>query len=333
MLCRNHMTAPAQAPLIFFNVVADPACRPAALLFASGAGDAGTLARAGEGDMLASLASATDCLYPDTAAPELAAVLEAVGFRAILPDALFLTTSPFARTDLPHGARYVGGNWYLTPPPQGGTQATSRALALQLVQKVAGDADNHEIEALLRRDPALSYHLLRLVNSLGMGATRKITSFSQALLILGRTQLRRWLNLMLFAARDGDMRSAMLLARVAVRARAIELLARAAGLDRTAQEQGFMTGMFSLLGVLFGMPLSDVLAPLPIGAPVKDALLRHEGELGVLLLALEQAECGQFERVAGHLAGLQVSAAEFNEAMVDATLFMLGVVRESGGSV
>jgi c-di-GMP-related signal transduction protein len=197
---------------------------------------------------------------------------------------------------------------------------------------VASDADNHEIEALLRRDPALSYHLLRLVNSLGMGATRKITSFSQALLILGRSQLRRWLNLMLFAARDGDPRSAMLLARVAVRGRAIELLARAAGLDRTTQEQGFMTGMFSLLGTLFGMPLPEVLAPLSIGEAVHAALLDHDGELGALLLAIEQAERGEFDRVAAHLAALQVSHQEFNQAMAEASVFMLGAVRESSAS-
>jgi hypothetical protein len=48
----------------------------------------------------------------------------------------------------------------------------------------------------------------------------------------------------------------MLLARVVVRARSMELLARESGLDRSAQDLAFMAGMFSLLGVLFGSPLS-----------------------------------------------------------------------------
>ncbi len=143
---------------------------------------------------------------------------------------------------------WLDGSWYLAPLGKPtANQAASRAIALQLVQLVAADADSRDIEAVFRRDPTLSYHLLRLVNSLGVGAGRQITSFSQAIVILGRLQLRRWLNLMLFAARGGDQRSGMLLALVAMRARAMELLARAAGLDKSHQEQAFMVGMFSLL--------------------------------------------------------------------------------------
>lgn len=326
------MNPPVQAPLVFFKVVADSACKPAALLFdasAHGSGEVGPWEPSAES--LRALAAGTTCMYPEALDPTLAQPLVAAGFKPMPPKALYDAGATFHKSEMPEGARWVGGDWCMAPPANGGNQAASRALALQLVQKVASDADNHEIEDLLRRDPALSYHLLRLVNSLGMGATRKITSFSQALLLLGRTQLRRWLNLMLFAAREGDQRSAMLLARVAVRGRAIELLAKAAGLDRNTQEQGFMTGMFSLLGVLFGMPLEEVLAPLSLGEGVQAALLRHDGELGVLLMALEQAERGEFERVAAHLAALQVSHAEFNQAMADASLFMLAAVRESAG--
>ncbi|MDB5755929.1 MAG: hypothetical protein JWR56_2357, partial [Massilia sp.] len=193
----------------------------------------------------------------------------------------------------------------------------------------AADADTHEIEALLRRDPTLSYNLLRLVNSLGMSTGRRITSFSQALLILGRQQLRRWLNLMLFAARQGDMRSAMLLARVALRARALELLAKSRGLDKNTQEQGFMTGMFSLLGVLFGMALPELLAPLALGEAVHAALLRREGELASLLTLLETAERGDLDGVGAQLEMLQIPREEFNQAVLDAACWMQGALRES----
>ena len=162
-----------------------------------------------------------------------------------------------------------------------------------------------------------------------MGTGRRITSFSQALLLLGRQQLRRWLNLMLFAARQGDLRSAMLLARVALRARALELLAKSRGLDKNTQEQGFMAGMFSLLGVLFGMPLTEVLAPLALGEAVHAALLRREGDLGALLMLFETAERGDLDGVAAQLETLQIPREEFNSAMVDAAAWMQGALRES----
>jgi c-di-GMP-related signal transduction protein len=226
----------------------------------------------------------------------------------------------------------IEGDWCMAAPPKlTGAQAASRALALQLAALIASDAHTHDIEALLRKDPTLSYHLLRLVNTLGMGVGRKITSFSQAILILGRQQLRRWVNLMLFAAREGDPRSAMLLARVAVRGRLLEQLIKARGRDKHAQDQAFIAGMFSLLGVLFGMPLAEVLKPLSMSEEVSQAVLDYKGELGDLLRLCEAVELGDFDYLAARLAVLDIDEAAFDEALVEANRWMLGALRGSQG--
>ena len=321
------------APLVFFRVLADRSGKPSGLLAHLGAGDgAGLLALFGSEPFIA-LGGRFPCFYRADIDAASAAALAQAGFRPLEMGSLFRADARLVAEFLPPSATWIDGDWCMAPPPKApGAQAASRALALQLVQLVAADADTHEIEALLRHDPTLSYNLLRLVNSLGMGVGRKVTSFSQAILILGRQQLRRWLNLMVFAARQGDVRSAMLLARVAARARTIELLAKARGLDKPAQEQGFMTGMFSLLGVLFGMPLTEVLAPLAISEAVQDALLRGEGELGALLHLVETAERGDLDSVAAQLAALQIAPAEFNDAAVDAYAWMQVAIRENQGA-
>jgi hypothetical protein len=323
------MTPSPLAALIFFRVLAERSGKPGGLLIDVGAGAlAGALALA-QGEAFLGLSAQLSCFYRPQADPALAAALEAAGWKQVAPGLLYRADERLAAELLPPGPAWVDGDWCMAPPPKAsGAQAASRGHALQMVQLVAADADTHEIEVLLRHDPTLSYNLLRLVNSLGMGTGHRITSFSQALL-LGRQQLRRWLNLMLFAARPGDVRSAMLLARVALRARALELLARSRGLDKTTQEQGFMAGMFSLLGVLFGMPLAEVLAPLALGAAVHAALLRREGDLGALLLLFETAERGELDSVAAQLEALQISRDEFNSAMVDAATWMQGALRES----
>jgi EAL and modified HD-GYP domain-containing signal transduction protein len=277
-------------------------------------------------ESLAELARKLPCFYRG----EHAALTE-VGWQPISETELLHTDAPYvASTGLAPEVRWIDGNWPFQPPASpSGAQAASRALALQLVQLVSNDAENHEIEGVLRNDPTLSYHLLKLVNSLGMGTGRKITSFNQAILILGRTQLRRWLNLMLFAAREGDVRSPMLLARVSVRARMLELLARETGQGKPAQEQAFMTGMFSLLGVLFGMTLEELLKPLNIGDASQQALLHRAGELGELLCIVEEAERGDFGGVRRRLETLQLSAEEFNVIVAEATLWMLDVTAEA----
>jgi EAL and modified HD-GYP domain-containing signal transduction protein len=103
-------------------------------------------------------------------------------------------------------------------------------------------------------------------------------------------------------------------------------------MDKNTQDQGFMTGMFSLLGVLFGMPLADVLAPLALGKAVQAALLRREGELGALLTLFESADRGDLDAVGAQLDALQIPREEFNQAMVDAACWMQGALRESQGN-
>lgn len=316
---------PADVTPAYLRILADRSGAPAALLLdAPAALDPGFIERS------ASLAARMPALFAPGRAD--AEALAACGWRELAAGSLCRVDEPFAGQLLAPGVEWVDGDWCLRAPGKPtGAQAASRTLALQLVDKVARDADTHEIEALLRQDPALSYQLLRVVNSLGVGAGRRITSFAQALMILGRQQLRRWLNLMLFAAhgQSGDVRSGMLLARVAVRARAMELLARERGCDRLHQEQAFMTGMFSLLGALFGMPLAQVLAPLSLGGAIEQALLEHGGELGALLALLEGA--GQGADVAPMLDGLQLDARAFNDAVLDATEWMLGALQGSQG--
>lgn len=317
---------PSAVPLLLLRVLADQAGAPAGLLADIG-GDPAALAP----ESLSSLTGELPVYYRPGLDPAAAAHLAQAGWQELPAGAPLRVDVRLEKDGIPAGTVLIEGDWCMAPPPRAtGVQAASRALSLQLAQLVAADAHTHDIEALLRKDPTLSYHLLRLVNSLGIGAGRRITSFSQAILILGRQQLRRWVNLMLFAARPGDPRSAMLLARVAVRGRMLEQLSRARGADRQAQDQAFIAGMFSLLGVLFGMPLAEVLAPLSMSASVNAALLDYEGELGLMLRLCEACEQGDFAALEQHLAALNISAAQFNDVAIEANQWMLGVLRGAG---
>lgn len=310
-----------RATPVFLKLLADRKGRPGGFLF-HGGGGAAMPAELGE------LAAREPCFYQEPVAEPLAAQLQDAGFMAMPAGALKHADAEFA---LESNTDWIEGDWPLQAPLRiNGAQSAPRTMALQLVQLVSNDADTHEIEAMLRRDPTLSYQLLKLVNSLAMGTGRKVTSFSQAILILGRQQLRRWLNLMLFAARSDDVRSPMLLARVAVRARTMELLARETGQGKQVQEQAFMAGMFSLLGVLFGVPLGELLAPLNLSDATLTALLSRSGELGELLALVEAAEHCDVAAVVHRLDMLQVPTLDFNRLMVEANLWMLDVSSEVG---
>ncbi len=318
---------------VFLQVLADRALQPGAVLLDI-AGEPGqvdeTWHALGGQEELSALAGVTPCFVTGQSADLLSGstwgVLQQASCRR-LDDNVWSCSDALTKPQLPAQTLWLAGDWCLAPPAKPNVrQAGSRALALKLVQLVVADADTRDIEDVFRQDPGLSYHLLRLVNSVGMGSSRRITSFSQAILLLGRQQLRRWLNLMLFSANSDDYRSAMLLARVTQRSRMLELLARQTGLDKSAQELAFMTGMFSMLGVLFGWPLSEVFKPLQISDALVAAVLRHEGEIGKLLALVESAERRDAPVLLHLLEDVRLGVAQFNQIHLQACHWMLGVV-------
>ena len=278
-------------------------------------------------DSVRELARQLPCLWDAAAVARWPAhVQEALAqarMQCVDPEAVAECESTFS---LPAGKEWVSGHWYLQPPSKpSSAQAASRTQAMRLVQLVAAEAETHEIEEVFRHDATLSYQLLRLVNSAGMCTGRVVTSFAQAILILGRQQLRRWVNLLLFAARDDDPRSAMLMAHVTLRARGMELLAHEAGLDRSQQDQAFMAGMFSMLGVLFGQPLAQVIQPLNLSDELRLALVEQTGDLAKLLRAWQAVETSDAAALAEALAPLGVQVSTCNGLLPQACAWMLSL--------
>jgi hypothetical protein len=64
------------------------------------------------------------------------------------------------------------------------------------------DADTSEIENAFKHEPGLTLDLLRLTNSAASGLTTRITSLRHAIAVLGRRQLQRWLQLLIYANAD-----------------------------------------------------------------------------------------------------------------------------------
>jgi EAL and modified HD-GYP domain-containing signal transduction protein len=184
-----------------------------------------------------------------------------------------------------------------------GDSASKRRL-LALLALLARDADARELEALLKQDAALSFHLLKLVNSAAFAVNTQITSFSQAINLLGRRQLQRWLQLLLYARQQADGLPNLLLPLAALRGAQMEELARCEGLDRDGQDLAFMTGVFSLLDRLFDIPMAELVPDLGLPQHVAAALLRREGVAGQRLHLVEAGANDE----ALHAAGIDRAA-------------------------
>ena len=197
----------------------------------------------------------------------------------------------------------------------------ARTGVLRLVNLVAGDVEVGQLEQEFKQCPSMAYNLLRLVNSVAFGLPAKIVSLRHAITILGRRQLQRWLQLLLFTQRaDGAPSGQPLLALAASRGKLMELMMdRIAPGNRGQADQAFMVGVLSLLDALFGVALSDLLVELNLTDAVRAALLRGEGLLGQMLDIVRAQEQNRFADLDARLAELpQLSLSDFNQAQIQA---------------
>jgi EAL and modified HD-GYP domain-containing signal transduction protein len=223
-----------------------------------------------------------------------------------------------------------GFDWYdshfLTAhhPHFGKEPDLTRLKLLKLLNLVKHDGDTRAIEAIFREEPKLSYNLLRLVNSVAVGARSRISNFSQAIALLGRRQLQRWLQLLIYAdnlAHGHAPNPLMQLA--AARGRQMELLA--AGIEPRPAitdlcDNAFLTGLFSLLDILIDLPMQEILKELPLHDVVMEALSSpgHGGLFGQLLSAITAGETGNFSAAEAIFANLGISPANHAKAQVSA---------------
>jgi EAL and modified HD-GYP domain-containing signal transduction protein len=199
------------------------------------------------------------------------------------------------------GFDFFQGYFFARPVVLAGRRTDpSRRLLLHLLQQVMAIRPNSEIELTLKQAPELSYKLMRLVNSVGMGLRNPIQSLAHALVVLGQRQLQRWLQVLLFAHPSSGAFPSPLLTLAATRGKLMELLADHARGNSELRDQAFMTGILSLVDALLGLPMTEILTQINVGDEVRNALLNRSGRVGSLLQiveALEGDDIGALERL------------------------------------
>jgi len=195
------------------------------------------------------------------------------------------------------GFDYLQGYYFAKPEIISGKKLSpSEQTLLNLLGLILSDAEHAAIEEVLKRDAALSINLLRLANSAASGLRQRASTINSAIMLLGRRQLQRWLQLLLYAGEPGHNLPTPLMQLAATRARVMELLAPHT-LEEVERELAFTTGVMSLMDTVLKRPLAEILASLPVAAEMKSALLDRGGRLGALLTLCERLEEGDPARV------------------------------------
>lgn len=209
---------------------------------------------------------------------------------------------------------------------KGHTLDASTQGTLRLIRLLTADAGTAALETAFCSEPALVVNLLRLVNSAGVGLRSRVTSIRQAITVLGRKPLQRWLQLLLFShGQAADPARNPLLQLAALRARMMELLARR--LHPAAPQladEAFLTGLVSLLPAALGLPLEEVIEQLALADDISLALTQQQNAVGKLLRLLERYDASDFQAVAWLLAEYTpaTDASALNQLLTEALVWV-----------
>lgn len=216
------------------------------------------------------------------------------------------------------GFEYFQGYYFARPAILSGRKiAPSEMAILHLLELINSDADDRAIERAVKRDAPISLSLLRLVNSRAAQAGgARIESLAEALARLGRRQLRRWLQILLYGASGTRVEfSSPLLQLATTRGKLLELMSlHVCPGDAVSADRAFTVGIMSLADALFSLPMPEILKNVEVTDDVRTALVERAGEFGTMLRVaelIEGATCGK--ELSAALKKLGMTVAQMRE--------------------
>lgn len=222
-------------------------------------------------------------------------------------------------------ARYFQGFHFANPSLARGTRmAPQQGVILEVLAMVVADAGFADIERRLKLEPSLCLNLLRLTNSAALGTGRRIENLREAILLIGRKNLQRWLQVLLFAHQDGARPggASPLTIAAGFRGRFLEYLAILVKGSKTPQaDKAFMVGILSHVEALLRVPIESVLRGLRLSEDVEAALLWRQGELGELLSLAEAMDESDFEEMQMRAHRLGLGPAHLHAGQVESLRF------------
>jgi EAL and modified HD-GYP domain-containing signal transduction protein len=189
------------------------------------------------------------------------------------------------------------GYFFSKPEVLQGKDISGSQMTLMQIMAEANkeDFEFRKLESVMGRDVAISYKLMRYVNSAFFRRVNQISSLRQAIIMLGERQIRQFISLIAMSQLSSHKPSELIRSSI-VRAKFCELLGGGNG-DGTEPSELFTLGLFSMIDAILDKPMDQVMEKLPLSTPMKDALVHGKGKLSDYLALSTSYEKGDWERV------------------------------------
>lgn len=180
------------------------------------------------------------------------------------------------------------------------------------------------LHRIISQDLAISYKLLRFLNSAYFYRLEKVKSVKHAIAYLGEKELRRFLILVIVSELAME-KPAELVRQSLLRAKFCELLAKRSMFAEYDLEV-FMVGMFSFMDAMLDIEMGAVMEKLPVSDEVKDALVHRTGILAPFLEAVIAYERSQQQLFLTLLEELNIDSEPVAELYLKAVKYSNGMI-------
>jgi len=216
------------------------------------------------------------------------------------------------------GFHYFQGYFFCKPSIIRDQQSlnTNKTQLLQLLSHILTAASPMELEYEIAHDMALSYKLLRYINSASVGLRKQVNSIGHALTLMGLDKLRVWVSMLLVSSLSKGKPDALLLLSFC-RGRFLEQLA-ANHNDASQSNDYFILGMFSLLDALLDQDVTHVVKSMTLPELVRDGLLNHSSDPAIKLNLIRAMEKGDWAQLDSLLDSVELNDKKITSIYTEA---------------
>ena len=224
------------------------------------------------------------------------------------------------------GFKYFQG-YYFSKPKQIQIKEISAAkisLINLLAEVSRKTTDINRLHDIISTDIAISYKLLRFLDSAYFYRLQKVKTVRHAIAYLGETELRRFILLVLVSELSSGQPDELV--RIAVvRAKFMELMVKGSRLENLGSEL-FLVGLFSLLDVMLNVSMSDVMEKLPLEEDVKNALISMQGTCAPFLRIAIAYERNQTRQLMAEVNNIGIQPESITNHYLSAVRYAKGLL-------
>lgn len=180
------------------------------------------------------------------------------------------------------GFVYFQGYYFSKPiMVKGNDIPTRNATCFQILSELLDvNYDVDKIETIIKSDVAISYKIIKILNSASFGFVQKISSIKQAIMLIGKKELSKWLTIIAMSEMESS-NDVEVTRSLIIRGRFCELVSKKS--EPSMSSQCFLAGLFSDLDKYMKKDMKEIVEDFPVEQELKEALLGKENYIFYVL--------------------------------------------------